>query len=180
MPSVRGSSILLECLLAQSRHPDRVGECPLSGVKRTSTERCKMSASDPKPKCNRIDAETHSELNSLFSRLGIQYSDVSIIRFRTSPTALFGMMHLHPLHHHASAGLSLGCLSGRTPDRRNHVPLRSRRVWKVTYSSGITKMPMALAAIIPAKTGVPTSCRLIWAAPWATTSGKTPRMKAHE
>ena len=26
-----------ECLLlAQSRHPDRVGECPLSGVKRTS------------------------------------------------------------------------------------------------------------------------------------------------
>ena len=30
---------LLQCMsseMAQSRHPDRVGECPLSGVKRTS------------------------------------------------------------------------------------------------------------------------------------------------
>jgi hypothetical protein len=31
-------------------------------------------------------------------------------------------------------------------------PLRSRKVWNVTYSSGMTKMPTALAAIIPVKT----------------------------
>jgi hypothetical protein len=30
--------------LAQSRHPDRVGECPLSGVKRTSQIEAAMSA----------------------------------------------------------------------------------------------------------------------------------------
>jgi hypothetical protein len=33
--------------LAQSRHPDRAGECPLSGVKRTSQFDRAMSASDP-------------------------------------------------------------------------------------------------------------------------------------
>src|SRR5262252_8566189 len=71
------------------------------------------------------------------------------------------------LDHHASAERS----SGRALDRLSHVPLRSRKVWNVTYSSGMTKMPTALAAIIPVKTGVPTSCRLIWAAPRATTSG---------
>ena len=34
---------LLRCMspkLAQSRHPDRVGECPLLGVKRTSKFDC--------------------------------------------------------------------------------------------------------------------------------------------
>jgi hypothetical protein len=35
-------------LLAQSRHPDRVGECPLSGVKRTSKFKSVTSAFDPK------------------------------------------------------------------------------------------------------------------------------------
>jgi hypothetical protein len=38
---------LLRCmspLLAQSRHPDRVGECPLSGVKRTSKFKSVTSA----------------------------------------------------------------------------------------------------------------------------------------
>jgi hypothetical protein len=34
-------------LLAQSRHPDRVGECPLSGVKRTSKFKSVTSAFDP-------------------------------------------------------------------------------------------------------------------------------------
>ena len=34
-------------LLAQSRHPDRVSECPLSGVKRTSRFECVMSGFDP-------------------------------------------------------------------------------------------------------------------------------------
>jgi hypothetical protein len=34
--------------MAQSRHPDRVGECPLSGVKRTSRCDRVMSACDPK------------------------------------------------------------------------------------------------------------------------------------
>ncbi|HEV2714169.1 MAG TPA: hypothetical protein VGU64_02815, partial [Terriglobales bacterium] len=33
---------------AQSRHPDRVGECPLSGVKRTSQYNRAMSGFDPK------------------------------------------------------------------------------------------------------------------------------------
>jgi hypothetical protein len=36
-------------LLAQSRHPDRVGECPLLGVKRTSKFKSVTSAFDPKP-----------------------------------------------------------------------------------------------------------------------------------
>jgi NAD(P)-dependent dehydrogenase (short-subunit alcohol dehydrogenase family) len=37
-----------ECLLmAQSRHPDRVGECPLSGVKRKSRLQTVMSVFDP-------------------------------------------------------------------------------------------------------------------------------------
>jgi hypothetical protein len=35
-------------LLARSRHPDRVGGCPLSGVKRTSQFDRAMSAFDPK------------------------------------------------------------------------------------------------------------------------------------
>ena len=38
---------LLQCmssLMAQSRHPDRVGECPLSGVKRTSKFKSVTSA----------------------------------------------------------------------------------------------------------------------------------------
>src|SRR5262249_35559407 len=56
--------------------------------------------------------------------------------------------NLHGFDHHASAERS----SGRAPDRLSHVPLRSRRVWNVTYSSGITKMPTALAAIIPVNT----------------------------
>jgi hypothetical protein len=39
----------LSCpVLAQSRHPDRVGKCPLSGVKQTSLRPSEMSASDPK------------------------------------------------------------------------------------------------------------------------------------
>jgi hypothetical protein len=67
--------------------------------------------------------------------------------------------------------LDQSCICRTLLDRLNHVPLRSRRVWNMTYSTGTTKMPIALAAIIPVKTGVPTSCRLIWAAPWATTSG---------
>jgi hypothetical protein len=72
---------------------------------------------------------------------------------------------------YVSAGLSSIGPSVRVLARQIHAPLRSRHVWNVTYSSGITKMPTALAAIIPAKTGVPTSCRLIWAAPRAMTSG---------
>jgi hypothetical protein len=36
------------CFWAQSRHPDRVGECPLSGVKRTSKLKSVTSAFDPK------------------------------------------------------------------------------------------------------------------------------------
>jgi hypothetical protein len=35
-------------VLALSRHPDRVGECPLSGVKRTSKFKSVTSAFDPK------------------------------------------------------------------------------------------------------------------------------------
>jgi hypothetical protein len=39
---------LVRCLLlARSRHPDRVGECPLSGVKRTSKFKSVTSAFDP-------------------------------------------------------------------------------------------------------------------------------------
>jgi hypothetical protein len=38
----------MSLLLAQSRHPDRVGECPLSGVKRTSKFKSVTSAFDPK------------------------------------------------------------------------------------------------------------------------------------
>jgi len=34
--------------MAQSGHPKRAHERPLSGVKRTSTEGCEMSAYDPK------------------------------------------------------------------------------------------------------------------------------------
>jgi hypothetical protein len=34
--------------MAQSRHPDRVGECPLSGVKRTSKFKSVTSAFDAK------------------------------------------------------------------------------------------------------------------------------------
>jgi hypothetical protein len=34
--------------MAQSRHPDRVGECPLLGVKRTSKFKSVTSAFDPK------------------------------------------------------------------------------------------------------------------------------------
>ena len=45
---------------------------------------------------------------------------------------------------------------------------------------GMTKIPMVLAASMPAKTEVPTPRRLICAAPWATTSGANPRMKAIE
>ena len=37
--------------MAQSRHPDRVGECPLSGVKRTSKFKSVTSAFDPKRIC---------------------------------------------------------------------------------------------------------------------------------
>src|SRR5262252_7106372 len=58
--------------------------------------------------------------------------------------------HGNGLDHHASAERS----SGRALDRLNHVPLRSRGVWNMTYSTGTTKMPIALAAIIPMKTGV--------------------------
>ena len=36
------------CFLAQSRHPDGVGECLLSGVKRTLQFQRGMSAFDPK------------------------------------------------------------------------------------------------------------------------------------
>jgi len=46
-PKVSVSPIILHCvspLLAQSRHPDRVGECPLSGVKRTSKLKSVTSA----------------------------------------------------------------------------------------------------------------------------------------
>ncbi len=39
---------------------------------------------------------------------------------------------------------------------------------------------MALAAIMPAKTGVPTECRLNLAAPVAVTSGTSPRTNATE
>jgi hypothetical protein len=56
------------------------------------------------------------------------------------------IMDLHGLDHHASAEPSLSCSSGPALDRLSHVLLRSRRVWNVTYSSGITKMPTALAA----------------------------------
>ena len=35
---------LLTSLMAQSRHPDRVSECPLSGVKRTLTNRCSSTS----------------------------------------------------------------------------------------------------------------------------------------
>ena len=39
---------LVRCpLMARSRHPDRVGECPLSGVKRTSKFKSVTSAFDP-------------------------------------------------------------------------------------------------------------------------------------
>ena len=34
--------------MAQSRHPDRVGECPLSGAKRTSKLKSVTSAFGPK------------------------------------------------------------------------------------------------------------------------------------
>ena len=47
---------MLRCmslLMAQSRHPDRVGECPLSGVKRTSKFKSVTSAFDP----NRTSAD---------------------------------------------------------------------------------------------------------------------------
>ena len=36
------------CLLAHSGHPDRAPKCPLSGVKRTSQLKVRMSAFDPK------------------------------------------------------------------------------------------------------------------------------------
>ena len=45
---------MLRCtlsLMAQSRHPDRVGECPLSEVKRTSKFKSVTSAFDPKRAC---------------------------------------------------------------------------------------------------------------------------------
>src|SRR4029077_12618978 len=46
--SIRFTRRLLRCspeypLMAQSGHPDRAPQCPLSGVKRTSTQRCRMS-----------------------------------------------------------------------------------------------------------------------------------------
>jgi len=41
-------------------------------------------------------------------------------------------------------------------------------------------MPIVLAASMPEKTDVPMSRRLICAAPWAKTSGTSPRMKAKE
>ncbi|MFZ0146951.1 MAG: hypothetical protein WAM72_01155, partial [Xanthobacteraceae bacterium] len=47
-------------LLAQSRHPDRVGECPLLGVKRTSKFKSVTSAFD------------HFELQTSAGALGLQ------------------------------------------------------------------------------------------------------------
>src|SRR5215831_1450207 len=42
------STRICECLLlAQSGHPDALNQCPLSGAKRTSTDRYEMSTSDP-------------------------------------------------------------------------------------------------------------------------------------
>jgi hypothetical protein len=46
--------------MAQSRHPDRVGECLLSGVKRTSQRLVEMSAFDPK----RTSVGIRASLNS--------------------------------------------------------------------------------------------------------------------
>jgi len=53
MPDAGGKSARCsyeaECpLLAQSRHPDTLNECPLLGVKRTSRGQALMSAFDPK------------------------------------------------------------------------------------------------------------------------------------
>ena len=67
---------------AQSRHPDRVGECPLSGVKRTSKFKTVTSAFEPKRTSDtlfRFDARTRPrrcindkgiflELRGLFGR----------------------------------------------------------------------------------------------------------------
>jgi hypothetical protein len=56
-----------ECpLLAQSRHPDRVGECPLSGVKRTSKFKSVTSAFDPYETCRVI---TCGDINAVIVSL---------------------------------------------------------------------------------------------------------------
>ena len=51
-------------LMAQSRHPDRVGECPLSGVKRTSKFKSVTSAFDSKrtsPRFTRSPARLYGD-----------------------------------------------------------------------------------------------------------------------
>src|SRR5271166_6369248 len=70
--------------MAQSRHPDRVGECPLSGVKRTLQIGAAMSVYDPEPTWNggnrrvtggygtfpgslRLDASEFDDFRPLFS-----------------------------------------------------------------------------------------------------------------
>jgi hypothetical protein len=50
--------------LAQSRHPDRVGECPLLGVKRTSKFKSVTSAFDPKRTQELLVPVAHSYLNA--------------------------------------------------------------------------------------------------------------------
>src|SRR5262249_27288957 len=52
--------------------------------------------------------------------------------------------------------------------------LRRRKRSAVMNSSGMMKMPITDAAIMPPNTGVPTAWRVIAPAPWATTSGTRP------
>src|SRR5882762_1793866 len=65
-------------------------------------------------------------------------------------------------------------------DPPNRAFTRSRSFWNITYSIGTKKIPIELAASMPANTGVPTPRRLSCAAPVAMTSGSRPRMKAIE
>ena len=78
--------------------------------------------------------------------------------------------------------LSTGALSLKKVDYLSgYVPLginSSDIFWKITYKTGIKKIPKTAARNIPPKTGVPTSRRLMAPEPVAMTHGIKPRTKA--
>ena len=85
----------MSSLLAQSGHPDRVGECPLSGVRRTSADPRSVSAIGPArntPRCPPLHAHIartkRSELGDLTTfravptalALGTQHDKIAVVR----------------------------------------------------------------------------------------------------
>ena len=74
-------------LIGQSRHPGRVGECPLSGVKRTPQFDRAMSACDPKQtsRCHRSMSDIG--VRAAFDRANQPHA--IILTERTIPSPMF-------------------------------------------------------------------------------------------